>query len=251
MSVAGELLQKTHLRCIHKTGSSSSCLSCTRGLELVTYYLRHMMKNLTDTQKKVLDALLLEPERTNGRICVTSVAERLRLKIPSLTQHIRAIAAKGHLEYTSNGPGRAPTIDLPARALGVPLVGAIPAGPVAEAVQQPEGFLQLPSNLTRKRFTFALRVDGDSMADLIQDGDVVLLRNAASFRSGDICAVRVGGTDATLKYVDHNPNHPEVVLLRPHNRTYKTLEVSRQDVQIDGVYGALLRGDVVDVLLES
>ena len=210
-----------------------------------------MVKSLTATQQKVMNALLHEHERTNGRICVTAIAERMGMKVPSLTQHIKLIAAKGHLAYTSNGPGRAPTIDLPARALGVPLLGGIPAGPVMEALQQPDGFLHLPSKLARKRFDFALRVEGDSMADLIQDGDVVLLRAATSFRSGDICAVRVHGTDATLKYLDLYPSHPEVALLRPHNPAYPAVEVCRQDLQIDGVYGALLRGDIVDVLLEE
>jgi len=66
---------------------------------------------------------------------------------------------------------------------------------------------------------------------------------------GEICAVRVEGSDVTLKYLDRLG--PGRYALRPHNPRYPTVEVAAEDLVIDGVYRGLLRGALVDVLLEQ
>lgn len=86
------------------------------------------------------------------------------------------------------------------------------------------------------------------MADAIQDGDVVLLKKRP-YRSGEICALRVDRSDATLKYLDLYINHPETVLLRLHNPEYSAVEVER--VVVDGVFSGLLRGDVIGDLMQG
>ena len=96
---------------------------------------------------------------------------------------------------------------------------------------------------------FALRVSGDSMADLIQDGDVVLFKKGAPVRSGEICAVRVGASEATLKYLDWLDR--KTVALRPHNPLYPTLSVGADEAQIEGVYQGLVRGRLVGAFYEE
>ncbi len=88
------------------------------------------------------------------------------------------------------------------------------------------------------------------MADLIRDGDMVLLQKRAH-KSGEVCAVRVDQSEATLKYLDLYPNHPDKVLLRPHNADYSPQEVALNQVAVDGVFSALLRGDVIDELMQE
>ena len=139
----------------------------------------------------------------------------------SLRQHLQALDAKGQLVFQSRGRGQSPHLELPLRATGVPVVGSIPAGSLQEALQEPEGYLPLKGGES----FFALRVSGDSMADLIQDGDVVLFKKGAPVRSGEICAVRVGSSEATLKYLDWLDK--KTVALRPHNPLYPTLSVAR------------------------
>jgi repressor LexA len=124
-------------------------------------------------------------------------------------------------------------------------LGSIPAGPLSEALLEPEGFL--PRGGAREQF--ALRVSGNSMADLIQDGDIVLFRQGLPQRSGEICAVRVGNSEVTLKYVDRL--EPAVIALRPHNPQYPTLAVPAQEVHIEGVYAGLVRGDLIGALYED
>ena len=103
--------------------------------------------------------------------------------------------------------------------------------------------------LPNAREQFALRVSGNSMADLIQDGDIVLFRQGAPLRSGEICAVRVGNTEVTLKYVDRF--EPQTVTLRPHNPQYPTVAVPAADVHIEGVYLGLVRGELIEALYEE
>lgn len=72
----------------------------------------------------------------------------------------------------------------------------------------------------------------------------------ASHKGGDICAVRVDRSDATLKYLDLYVS-PETVLLRAHNPEYPSTEVEASRVVVDGVFSGLLRGDVIGDLLHG
>lgn len=177
---------------------------------------------------------------------LSSLARDLGVHYVSLKQHLEALQRKGYLIFESRGRGRSPHLALPVVATGVPVLGGIPAGPLSEAFAEAEGYLPLPGLDER---SFALRVEGDSMADLIQHGDVVLFTRRQPQRDGEICAVRVEGSDVTLKYLDRLA--PSRFALRPHNPAYPTLEVRAADLVVDGVYRGLLRGAVVDVLLES
>ncbi|HEX7040926.1 MAG TPA: S24 family peptidase [Trueperaceae bacterium] len=200
---------------------------------------------LTPTQERVY-ARLLEHQRRTGRLPeLSDLARSLGIHYVSLRQHLEALQRKGYLEFESRGRGRSPHLALPAQATGIPVLGDIPAGPFDAAVAHPEAYLPLPG---LPDASFALRVRGDSMADLIQPGDVVLLSRRPPSREGEICAVRVGEEDATLKYVRRLPGGR--VELRPHNPAYDTLQVPAEEVSLDGVYLGLLRGDAADALLE-
>ena len=88
------------------------------------------------------------------------------------------------------------------------------------------------------------------MADLIQDGDVVLFKRSPSLeRSGQMCAVRFDESDSTLKYVDKLEGN--MYRLRPHNADFPIVEVHGRELQIDGTYIGLLRGEVLGALLED
>lgn len=200
---------------------------------------------LTPTQERVYSRLL-EHQRRTGRLPeLSDLARSLGIHYVSLRQHLEALRKKGYLEFESRGRGRSPYLALPPHATGVPVLGDIPAGPFDAAVAHPEAFLPMPGLAGA---SFALRVRGDSMADLIQPGDVVLLSRRQPAREGEICAVRVGEEDVTLKYVHRLPGGR--VELRPHNPRYDTLTVPATDVSIDGVYLGLLRGGAADALLE-
>ena len=200
------------------------------------------MRRLTELQDKILHALTKQVEE--GDVNFKRLADLFGIYPSALREHLDAIARKGYLEIKSRGRGRNPTVKL--LYTGVPIVGQIAAGPLSEALEFPEGYLKLSAYPGR----FGLRVQGSSMADAIQEGDVVLLRKRPH-KSGEICAVRVDQSDATLKYLDLYPNHPETVLLRPHNPEYPTAEVEARRVAVDGVFSGLLRGEVIDELMQG
>jgi repressor LexA len=204
------------------------------------------MHPLSPRQRKVYDRLLEHHRRTGGTPDLSEFARGLGVTYVTLKQHLEALAHKGYLSFEGRGRGRSPVLRLPAAATGVPVLGAIPAGPLAEAVADAEGYLPLPGLGER---WFALRVHGDSMADLIQADDVVLFERGTPPRDGLICAVRIADDDVTLKYLDREGR--DRFRLRAHNRAFPDRLVAARDLQVDGVYKGLLRGDVLDVLLHE
>ncbi len=199
------------------------------------------MDALTDRQRDIYAHL-----RTREGASLVELATRLGIHYTTLKQHLEALERKGYLTLETRGVGRSPVVRLTSTAEGVPVVGRIAAGPLSEALEHPEGYLRLPGYPEG----FGLRVHGNSMADMIQEGDVVLLQKRPP-KSGEICAVRIDQSEATLKYLDRHPNHPETVRLRPHNPEYPTAEVDAERVAVDGVFSALLRGDVIEVLFQG
>ncbi len=202
-----------------------------------------MRPTLSPAQRRVYERLRDHVARTGATPDLAEFARELGIHYVSLKQHLQALDDKGWITFESRGRGRSPRLDLPAEATGVPVLGSIPAGPLAEAVAHAEAWLPIPGLHGRG---FALRVAGDSMADLIQDGDVVLLEKRPTRRSGEICAVRVGDDEVTLKYLDRLGG--DRWALRPHNRDYPTLQVAGREIEVEGVYRGLLRGGVVDAL---
>jgi len=212
-------------------------------------------------QLQILEALRTAYERTGALPELSALARSFGIAYPTLREHLRALEAKGELRMESRGPGRSPRLTLLGGAFGVPLFGEIAAGVPVGSYPDPEGHLALRGRPDH----FALRVRGDSMADRIEDGDVVLLQHAQPQRSGEICAVRVGDDETTLKYLEWSgqgqgaygqsaygqSGAPSRYRLRPHNPSYPTLTVSATELHVDGVFRGLLRGDVVQELLQQ
>lgn len=114
------------------------------------------------------------------------------------------------------------------RPIRVPVLGAIPAGIPLEAIQDPEGYEEISSDMARggKEY-FGLKVKGDSMSPVYLDGDVLIFRVQDSCESGQDCAVMVNGDEATFKRVRLSPNG---VTLQPLNPTYAPMSYSNQEV---------------------
>jgi len=196
-------------------------------------------------QMRILEALHSAQDHSGRLPELAALARRFDISYPTLREHLTALEAKGHLRITSRGPGRSPELTLLGRSGGVPMYGEIAAGLPVGSYPEPEGYL----GLRGRSDGFALRVRGDSMADRIEDGDVVLLLRRPPQRSGEVCAVRVGDDEATLKYLEWDGRAPERYRLRPHNPAYPTLTLGAREVHVDGVFHGLLRGDVVQDLL--
>lgn len=204
---------------------------------------------LSPAQRRVYERLLEHQRRAGASPELAEFARSLGIHYVSLRQHLEALNDKGYLRFQSRGRGRSPTLELPEGATGIPLLGEVPAGPLSLAGAHAEAYLPSIAGGGSSAPLFALRVHGDSMADLIQDQDVVLLAQRPPERSGEICAVRVEDEEVTLKYLDRLSGGRYA--LRPHNPDFPTLEVAGSLLSVDGVYRGLLRGSVAEALLRT
>lgn len=100
-----------------------------------------------------------------------------------------------------------------------PLVGSIACGEPITAVENIEGYVDVPENI---HCDFCLRCKGDSMIDAgIHDGDVVYIHIQPQVENGQIAAVRIDG-EATLKRVFWNGQTKTLQLLA-ENRSFAPL----------------------------
>lgn len=202
--------------------------------------------SLPPAQQRVYDRLLDHFGRHGELPDLSEFARQLKLHYVSLKQHLQALDKKGYLRFESRGHGRSPLLQLHPAATGIPVLGGIPAGPLSDAAAMADEFLPLHGV---RGASFALRVDGSSMADLIQPDDIVIFEKRTPHRSGEICAVRIGENDVTLKYLDYIK--PDLITLRPHNPDFQPVTVPAASVSVEGTYLGLMRGQVASALLES
>ncbi len=130
----------------------------------------------------------------------------------------------------------------------VPLAGNIVAGSPIEvgndgdfSVYDEDDAIELSSSMISGRHDdlFALRVSGDSMIDaMVNDGDIVIMRQDNTARNGDMVAVWLRDDTTTLKYFYHEGDK---VRLQPANPTMKPIFVDPEDVQVQGKVMMVLR----------
>ena len=170
----------------------------------------------------------------------------------SLTATLRVMERNGLVTIKGGGAkGRTRMVTLTSMgklalgAGGLPLLGSIPAGPLAEAIAEADEVLDPGELFPYRDGDFLLRVRGDSMiGDGILNGDKVLLRPEVAAHSGEIAAVLVGDDyESTLKRIYFQPDKAEVIL-RASNPKYPDLVTSAEAVKIAGVFRGLIRNEL-------
>lgn len=120
----------------------------------------------------------------------------------------------------------------------IPLVGSIACGTPILAEQNIEARIGVPALW---RADFALTCHGDSMAAMIQDGDIVCIRKQPEVENGEIAAVRIG-EEATLKRFYRQGN---TVMLQAENPAFSPLVYTRDqlnEITIEGRVVGICRG---------
>ena len=119
----------------------------------------------------------------------------------------------------------------------VPLVGEVAAGQPITAVEDIEDRLPVREDwLPVNERSFFLRVRGDSMADGIQAGDLVLVEPGIQPHRSEIVVAMIED-EATVKRFYPEPNR---VILRSDNPAYADIVVAR-DFRVLGRVSALIR----------
>lgn len=120
----------------------------------------------------------------------------------------------------------------------VPLVGSIACGTPILAEQNIEARIGVPALW---RADFALTCHGNSMAAMIQDGDIVCIRKQLEVENGEIAAVRIG-EEATLKRFYRQG---DTVMLQAENPAFSPLVYTRDqlnEITIEGRVVGICRG---------
>jgi len=203
------------------------------------------MSELTTRQQKIVD-FIVKRQRTHG-ITPTrrEISDEFGFTSPnSVTQHLRLIRQKGHLQSDS-GKARSLRIISPLSKLrretaDIPLFGSIPAGAPQTHEQEANGCVSVDMGsigFKPTRNTFALRVKGDSMiGKFICDGDIVILEFGAEPRHGQVVAAFVDG-QSTLKTFLIKNGKP---FLRAENPKYRDI-IPAEELTIQGVLKGLIR----------
>jgi repressor LexA len=169
-----------------------------------------------------------------------------------VNHHLTALEAAGYLErdrLTPRGlrlrreprPANQPETEI----FAVPVVGSVAAGlPVtafAESLETAGEALLLTSQIVPKQDgLFALRVRGDSMIDaMVNDGDLVVMKQQAHARDGDMVAVRLIDRDETT--LKHFFREPDRIRLQPANPLMGPIFASPSNVEVQGKVVAVIR----------
>jgi len=129
------------------------------------------------------------------------------------------------------------------RLVEVPVIGRIAAGEPLEAVADTTETLPLPVELATEG-CYALRVKGKSMIeDLIDDGDLVVVRPQQTANNGDIVVALLlesPGVEgvATLKRLYRERDR---VRLQPANASMEPIYVQPEQLRVQGKVVAVIR----------
>ena len=201
-----------------------------------------IMKNndLTKKEKVVFDYLVQYIEENGYAPSVRDIVASLGIKSTSSVHlYLHNLEAKGFIEQD---PGKKRTLRICApyaKVFGkVPLLGSITAGSPILAVENFDGYVDLPWNSAKysSEELFGLKVRGESMIEAgIFDGDIVIVRKATYAENGQIVVALIED-EATVKTFYKEGGH---FRLQPENRTMSPIIVD--DVALLGIVIASFR----------
>ncbi len=136
--------------------------------------------------------------------------------VQTAKEHLDKLVAEGLLTCEA-GKARSyrPAEPGPEPGFPVPILGRVRAGPLAEALTDPDGHVQVVGRPAEGARLFALRIRGDSMTGAgILDGDVVIARQQQTAEPGAIVVAMVEG-EATVKRLGRVGRHPALIAEHP------------------------------------
>ncbi|EPX78384.1 transcriptional repressor LexA [Salipiger mucosus] len=122
----------------------------------------------------------------------------------------------------------------------LPILGRIAAGVPIESISDVPPNIGVPGAMVSSGAPhYALEVKGDSMIDAgINDGDVVIIREASSAENGEIVVAQVEGYEATLKRFRRQGN---TIVLEAANPAYEPRVLPMGAVKVQGKLVGLIR----------
>lgn len=118
------------------------------------------------------------------------------------------------------------------KGVKIPVLGSVPAGIPIEAIEDIVDYEEIPESMARNGEYFGLRVNGESMVPIFNNGDTVIIQKQDSADTGDYVVAMINGGEATLKRLKRFddgiiliPNNPEFFPVTYTNEQIESLPV--------------------------
>ena len=202
--------------------------------ELFDYLSSYISKNsISPSFEEMKTAVKLKSKSGIHRL-ITSLEERGFIK--RLKHKARAMEITKSLNIGLNSISK----NIENNSISIPLLGSISAGNPIEAIENPDEFISIPTNLiTPNNQYFGLKVNGFSMIEKgIFDGDIAIIKKTNSSLNGKVAAVLTSDNEITLKII--NIKNDKIHLI-PANKNYKEKIMNINEVQIQGTLSGIIR----------
>ncbi len=198
---------------------------------------------LTKRQKEILDHIEGFIEKNGYAPSFEEIADAFGYSsLATVHEHLSNLERKGYIRKAYNESRSIELIGAAfgAKAVELPLLGAVAAGLPIEAIEQQET-LSVPPDMVRSGTeNFVLRVQGESMIDeQIRDGDYIVVSAQDTADDGQMVVALVGGDSATVKKMYREPDGR--IRLQPANPSMAPIVEDASNVQIQGVVVGVIR----------
>lgn len=207
------------------------------------------MRMLSERQRRILDFIARFQEQRGYPPTVREIGQAVGISSTSVVDYnLKVLEREGYLRRdpdVSRGLGLAEVAAThrTRSVIPIPIVGRIAAGEPIEALHGHHEELELPSRLCGEG-CYALQVKGKSMIeDLIDDGDLVIVKPQESADNGDIVVALLvdgptGEGQATLKRLYREKDR---IRLQPANSAMEPIFVRPEALRIQGKVVAVVR----------
>ena len=187
------------------------------------------MEKLTAKQEVILDILKKLIAENGYPPTVREIGKKANLHSPATIHfHLKKLAEKGYIKQ-DNKKNRTIEILVPneyinkeEKVVDVPLLGKVTAGTPIEAIEMPDEYFSLPTNLINtKNEVFTLKVQGESMINVgIYDGDYLVVERKNTANNGDTVVAMNEDNEVTVKTFYKEKDH---IRLQPENDTMEPI----------------------------
>ena len=198
---------------------------------------------LTKRQREILNYLTLYSEQNGYAPSFEEIAENFSYSsLATVHEHLSNLERKRYIKRSYN-ESRAIEIlpsEVFARAVELPLLGAVAAGVPIEAISTPET-ISVPDEFVRRSGDhYVLRVRGNSMIDeQIRDGDFVIVNERHAADNGEMVIALVHRSAATVKRFYREKDGR--IRLQPANDAMAPIYVHENDIAIQGIVVGVIR----------
>ncbi len=112
-------------------------------------------------------------------------------------------------------------------SIKIPILGTVIAGIPISAIEEVLGWEEISDKMASQGEYFALRIKGDSMSPVMDEGDVVIVKKQNNVDSGDIAIICINGNEATCKKL---VKHKDGINLMSLNSKYEPMYYNQKDI---------------------